>query len=146
MSRARENIVKAFREAGYRITRQREIVFDLLAKAKGRHPSARQIFDDLRESHDNVSVATVYNTLGALTRLGLIKVIEFESGDNRHETNLEPHINLICLSCNSIRDLDIGPPIHVECARKQLGFTVKDFRLEYYGHCSECAGELSPQR
>jgi len=79
-------------------------------------------------------------------RLGLVKVIEFESGDNRHETNLEPHINLICLSCNSIRDLDIGPLIHVKCARKQLDFTVQDFRLEYYGHCGECAGEPAPRR
>jgi len=133
-------MVRAFREAGQRITRQREAIFDYLARPRTGHPSASRVYEDLSREHAGISVATVYNTLGALVRLGLIKVIEFESGDNRYETNLEPHVNLICLSCRNITDLDIGPAIHVECARRKLGFAVSDFRLEYYGRCADCAG------
>jgi Fur family peroxide stress response transcriptional regulator len=139
MSHAKQRMIRAFREAGQRITRQREAVFDYLSRPRAGHPSARKVYEDLREEHAGISVATVYNTLGALVRLGRIKVIEFESGDNRYEINLDPHINLICLSCRNIADLDVGPSIHVECARKKLGFSVKDFRLEYYGHCADCA-------
>ena len=134
-----ERIRKAFQQEGYRITRQREAVFDYISRCRGVHPSARRVYVELRKSHADISVATVYNTLGALAGLGLIKVIEFESGDNRYETNLEPHINLICLSCGSITDFDIEPSIHVDCASNRHGFTVQDFRLEYYGRCAECA-------
>lgn len=144
MATGKEEILKAFRGAGYRITRQRQAVFDCIARSKGVHPSARKIYDELKEVDAGISVATVYNTLGALSRLGLIKVIEFESGDNRYETNLQPHINLICLSCRAIRDLDIGTSIHVECARRERGFAVNGFRLEYYGHCAACSGASSP--
>jgi len=102
MSHAKQRMIRAFREAGQRITRQREAVFDYLSRPRAGHPSARKVYEDLREEHAGISVATVYNTLGALVRLGRIKVIEFESGDNRYETNLDPHINLTCLSCRNI--------------------------------------------
>lgn len=144
MAYSKERMVGAFREAGQRITRQREAIFEYLSRPRIGHPSARRVYEDLRADHAGISVATVYNTLGALVRLGLIKVIEFESGDNRYEINLDPHVNLICLSCRKITDLDIGPSIHVECARKELGFTVSDFRLEYYGRCADCAGPAPP--
>ena len=140
MSSSKENFIGAFRDSGYRLTRQREKVFEVLAKAsrEGRHPSARQVLQELKSKDEDISVATVYNTMGSLVRLGLIKVIEFESGDNRYETNLEPHVNLICSDCGSIQDLHVGPSIHTECARERLGFVVTDFRLEYYGRCAEC--------
>ena len=92
----KRDIEQAFRNAGYRMTRQREAIFEHIASSNGDHPSARQIYDDLRDSCEGLSVATVYNTLGILVRLGIIKIIEFEAGDNRYEKNLEPHINLIC--------------------------------------------------
>lgn len=122
------------------MTRQRDLVFDYLSRCDGVHPSARRVYEDLMGKDASISVATIYNTLGSLVRLGLIKIIEFESGDNRYETNLEPHINLICSSCGGIEDLQIGPSIHTQCARDKVGFHVKDFRLEYYGTCAGCAG------
>ena len=143
MRQAAERMTRAFRESGHRITRQREAIFEYLCRPGTGHPSARQIYEHLGGEQAGISVATVYNTLGALVRLGLVKIIEFESGDNRYETNLSPHVNLICLSCRKITDLDVGSSIHVECAREKSGFEVKDFRLEYYGRCAEC-GQGAP--
>lgn len=141
MSKSKEEFSRVFRESGHRMTRQRGLVFEYLSQCDGIHPSARRLYEELVEKDGAISVATVYNTLGSLVRLGLIKIIEFESGDNRYETNLEPHINLICSSCGDIEDLQIGPSIHTQCAREKLGFDVRDFRLEYYGLCSGCAGD-----
>lgn len=134
---------EAFHAAGLRMTRQRELVFDYLSGLTGIHPTARQIYEALKDSHAGISVATVYNTLGALARLGLIKVIEFESLDNRYELNLGTHVNLVCTSCGEIRDLSSPPEIHTRCAMEEMGFTVQDVRLEYYGTCAACAsGEV----
>ena len=134
----RDTFVEAFRLAGYRLTAQRERIFDYLASLDGIHPSARQVYSDLKEQNAEISVATVYNTLGALVRLGAIKVIEFESLDNRYELNVEPHINLICTSCGDIRDFHTGALIHAGCAMEEMNFSVGDFRLEYYGRCTGC--------
>ena len=141
MQASREDMVKAFKNAGYRLTRQREAIFGYLAGREGEHPSARQIFDDIKGTCRGLSVATVYNTMGTLAGLGIVKVIEFETGDNRYEKNLEPHINLVCTTCGTIQDFDVGPDIHVRCAREKAGFRVDDFRLEYYGRCSACEAE-----
>ena len=128
-----------FRSAGLRLTGQREKIFEYLSSLDGIHPSARQIHEDLKGQGARVSVATVYNTLGALVRLGAIKVIEFESLDNRYELNIEPHINLICTSCGDIRDFHTGALIHAKCAMEEMEFSVEDSRLEYYGRCSACS-------
>ncbi len=146
MAASKKRFQESFRESGFRLTRQRDRIFEHLERAgsKGLHPSARRVYEDLRAEGHDISVATVYNTLGALARKGLVKIIEFESGDNRYETNLDPHINLVCTGCGSIEDLPAGDPIHAETARDRLGFQVVDFRLEYYGLCASCAGTGTP--
>lgn len=128
---------EALRAAGYHITRQRKAILNYLA-ATDAHPSAQQVFQEAKKDYPGLSLATVYNTLETLVRLGLIKVLDFQAIDNRHETNLAPHVNLICTVCGKIQDFEQGSTIHMNKVKKELGFEVKGFRLEYYGICSEC--------
>jgi Fe2+ or Zn2+ uptake regulation protein len=133
---------EALRAAGCRITRQREAIVSYLASTKS-HPSARQVFQETKKDCPGMSLATVYNTLEVLAKMGLIKVMDFQAMDNRHETNLAPHINLICTSCGTIQDFEERSNIHIEKAKEEFGFEVKDFRMEYYGICSECRARMS---
>lgn len=134
---------KALRQAGRRLTPHRRAILHYLATTDD-HPSARMIIEAMRQSHPGLSRATVYNTLGLLVRLGQIKVLEFDL-ENRHETNLGLHLNLICTVCGKIRDLEEGLPSTPQALLSDQGFLVLDHRLEYYGICSECrAGEPSP--
>jgi Fe2+ or Zn2+ uptake regulation protein len=135
---SKEDFTQTFRKAGYRLTSQREAIFDYLASLDGTHPSVRQIHEELKKSDASISLATVYNTMGALARLGLVKIIEFESLENRYDLDVEPHINLLCTACGGIQDLYVGSLIHVRCAMEERGFSVEDFRLEYYGRCNAC--------
>jgi Fe2+ or Zn2+ uptake regulation protein len=131
---------KALREAGCRITRQRKAILGIL-RSTDDHPSARQVHERVRKQYPHVSLATVYNTLGTLARVGLIKVMEFEAMENRHETNLGLHINLICTVCGKIEDFEEGSPLKREKIRKKIGFEVRDYRMEYYGICRECRNQ-----
>ena len=133
---------KALRAAGYRITQQRKAILNYLATTDA-HPSAQQVFQEAKKDHPGLSLATVYNTLETLGRMGLIKILDFQAMDNRHETNLVPHINLICTSCGKIQDFEKGSTIHVGKVKEEFGFEVEDFRLEYYGICSECRAQAS---
>ncbi|MGD9318753.1 MAG: Fur family transcriptional regulator [Desulfobacteraceae bacterium] len=133
---------KALRAAGYRLTRQRKAILNVLATTDT-HPSAQQVFQEAKKDHPGLSLATVYNTLETLARMGLIKILDFQAMDNRHETNLVPHINLICSSCGKIQDFVEGLTIHVSEVKQKFGFQVENFRLEYYGICSECRDRAS---
>ncbi|MGD8226538.1 MAG: Fur family transcriptional regulator [Desulfobacteraceae bacterium] len=128
---------KALRAAGYRLTRQRKAILNYLAAAEA-HPSAQQVFQEAKKDHPGLSLATVYNTLETLARMRLIKILDFQALDNRHETNLVPHINLICTSCGKIQDFEEGSTIHAGEVKQKYGFQVENFRLEYYGLCSAC--------
>jgi Fe2+ or Zn2+ uptake regulation protein len=135
-----KNMEKALRAAGTRISSQRRAVIAYLAPAVT-HPSARQIYHDVKKNHANISLATVYNTLGVLVRLGLIKVMEFDVTDNHYEPNVEPHINLVCTSCGRIDDLEHAVAVQPEEIKAKAGFEVRSSRLEYYGLCARCKAD-----
>lgn len=124
------------RRAGYRITRPRRAILSYLT-ATDSHPGAWEIYQEVRKSGHGLSLATVYNTLSVLVRAGLVKLLEQEQ-QGRCETNLTPHINLICLKCGKIRDLEANPPLSPEELATQADFQILDYRLEYYGRCSAC--------
>jgi Fur family peroxide stress response transcriptional regulator len=134
---ARKEMEKALRTTGCRITPQRKAVLDYLTSTDA-HPSARQVYQEAKKTYPGISLATVYNTLDKLVKLGLVKVIDFEAMDNRHETNLTPHINLICKLCGKIQDFREDAPLQTKKVEEEVGFEVVDYRMEYYGKCAEC--------
>src|SRR4051812_44037315 len=52
--------------------RQRQAVFDSLARADGRHPTAEEVYQDVRRDLPSLSLATVYKALEALVSAGLV--------------------------------------------------------------------------
>jgi Fe2+ or Zn2+ uptake regulation protein len=139
-----EEIVAAIHASGRRLTRQRQTIIEYLA-GRDDHPSARQIFKAMRTGEMPMSLATVYNTLSTLVELGFIKEMEFEAENNRYDTNVSPHINLVCSGCGSIDDLDRRPPVSVAEIRAALGFETTGIRMEYHGICASCRSrEIDP--
>lgn len=142
-ARKKEEMEQALRAAGCRITRQRNAILEYLA-AMDAHPSARQVYREVKRTVSGVSLATVYNTLGTLVRLRLLRLIDFESLDNRYDKDPGPHINLICTACGRIQDFERGFPVPPEEVRAQAGFEVRDVRMEYYGECADCGSRGEP--
>jgi Fe2+ or Zn2+ uptake regulation protein len=141
----RENeMEEALRASGWRITRQRRAILKYLS-ATDVHPSAARVFEEAKKHCPHLSLATVYNTLEALVERGMIKVIEFQAKDNRHETNLRPHINLVCTLCGRIQDFECDLAIQADLVREEFGFQIQDYRMEYHGICEACrtSGPLS---
>jgi Fur family peroxide stress response transcriptional regulator len=132
----RKKIISALQGAGFRLTPQRRAILDYLTSTDV-HPSAQLIFQEVQRTHPDISLATIYNTLGVLVRQGFLKMLEIEP-DNRYETNLAQHINLICDICGKIQDLEGGLPISSEEVMHRSGFQVLDSRMEYHGVCADC--------
>ena len=62
-------MIRVVREKGGRLTPQRLAMLKILAKSKG-HPSAEQIYDQIRADFPTTSLATIYKTLSLLKDRG----------------------------------------------------------------------------
>ena len=72
------------RDVGCRMTPQRLALLHILSAADN-HPSAQQLYEELRQQFPTTSLATVYKTLNVLKDLGEVNEMGFGSGDNRYD-------------------------------------------------------------
>ena len=140
---SRDEMIGALRDSGCRLTRQRLAIIDYLVRRED-HPRARQIHRALQGRRTEPSLATVYNTLSRLVELGMLREMEFDARDNRFDTNLRPHLNLVCEKCGAISDCVGAPAVRPAAILKREGFQSTGFRLEFYGLCSHCRSSDRP--
>ncbi len=151
----KEAIIQRLKEKGLSITSQRLAIIDVLVEQGHFHPSASSIYREAKKRHKSLSLSTTYATINELIRHGIIKALEFDGRENRCESNLDEHINLICKGCGKI--IDLKAPVYVDRTEvaKTTGFVITGNRWEYYGYCQDCrqdsisalpAGELLKRR
>jgi Fur family peroxide stress response transcriptional regulator len=130
-------LLLALKSAGLKLTPQRLAIVECLVGDQT-HPTAQELFDRLRARFPSMSVATVYNTLGALTAIGGLRPLEM-GGATRFDPNTEPHHHAVCESCGSIRDVS-GAAGQGQVARCTLpGFVVRRVEHIYRGLCAQCS-------
>lgn len=126
------------KQQGYRMTRQREVVLDELSKTRI-HPKADEVYQMVRKKLPHISFGTVYRNLRLLKELGLVRELSFGKNFSRYEAFYENHQHFTCTTCGKVMDID--EPLAVSTS----GVTVKgekmlvdEYRLEFYGTCSNC--------
>lgn len=130
----------ALQEHQLPVTQQREAVARTLFES-GRHLSADDVAERLRDRGEQIGKATVYRTLNLLVEVGLATEHDFDEGFKRYETRAGPphHDHLICTSCGRVTEFHRGEleSLQEEVARGH-GFQVLSRQLKIYGICSEC--------
>ncbi|MGC8826582.1 MAG: Fur family transcriptional regulator [Anaerolineae bacterium] len=127
------------RRLGYRLTPQRVALLRLLSESRD-HPSAKDLYDQLRRQFPTTSLATIYKTLNVLKDLDEVLELGFSDDDNRYDGNKPyPHPHLICIRCRRIIDFDRDVVAGLEQELAQAsGFEIVSHRLDFYGLCPEC--------
>jgi Fur family peroxide stress response transcriptional regulator len=132
--------IEALRSRGYKATPQRIAICRIVLNSRA-HPSAQQVYAEVRKIHPTVSLATVYKTLEVLRDLDLVQEIGFPNRQARFDSYVNPHINLICLKCGSITDLD---DVTVKEITRKVAAVTKfkpiGRRVDVYGICQKCSG------
>jgi Fur family peroxide stress response transcriptional regulator len=132
--------IEALRNKGYKATPQRIAICRIALNSRV-HPSAQQVYDEVKKIHPTVSLATIYKTLEVLRDLELVQEINFPKGQARFDPYMNPHINLICLKCGNITDLD---DITVKEITRKVAAATKfkptGQRVDVYGICKKCSG------
>ncbi|WP_233193017.1 iron response transcriptional regulator IrrA [Acidimangrovimonas sediminis] len=78
--------------AGLRPTRQRlSLAALLIGDGKNRHVTAESLYDAARAAGEKVSLATVYNTLRAFCRAGLMNEITVDGTKSHFDTRTDDH-------------------------------------------------------
>jgi Fur family transcriptional regulator, iron response regulator len=79
------------RTAGLRPTRQRLALGQLLFGSGDRHVSAEMLHVEAMNSGEQVSLATVYNTLHQFTEAGMLRELAIDGGKAYFDTNTSNH-------------------------------------------------------
>jgi Fur family peroxide stress response transcriptional regulator len=133
------SIIASLRKKGYKATSQR-IAICRLALSSREHPTAQRIYREIKKLHPTVSLATVYKTLQVLRELRLVQELAFPQGETRFDSNVNPHVNIVCLQCGSISDVNDQAIRNVVArAASMIRFTVTGQRFDVYGVCEKCA-------
>jgi Fur family transcriptional regulator, peroxide stress response regulator len=140
--KASRRIEKALRQKGIRITPQRMEIVHILSRDKT-HPGAGAILREVRKRMPEVSMSTVYYTLGLLKSEGLIKELEFYDMENRYESVMTDHIDLVCTECGAIVNFDGDVAVTRQGIEESTGFEAHRMRFEYYGLCAKCRKKQS---
>jgi Fur family peroxide stress response transcriptional regulator len=136
------SIIEALRKKGYRATSQR-VAICRFALDNREHPTAQRIYAAVKKLHPTVSLATVYKTLQVLRELRLVQELAFPQSETRFDSNLAPHVNVVCLRCGTVSDVDDRVVREVVArATSKARFTVTGQRFDIYGLCDKCARRL----
>ncbi len=97
---------------GLRMTKQRKEVYRALME-NADHPTASQLFDNLKNSQESMSLATVYNCLEALVEHGAIKQVNVDREPTRYCQNSAQHGHFHDQSTGTIHDINFKSGINL---------------------------------
>jgi len=109
------------------------------------HPSAEELHGKLVAKNPSLSLSTVYMTLDAFVRAGLVRRMPEVDGRMRVDGYDQPHDHAICRGCGRIFDLPrVRSPLPAPPASFPEDMEVLSVRVEYDVLCASCRTERSP--
>jgi len=131
-------LVDALKQHDFRLTPQRLELVRLIASSEG-HPSASQLYANIKRQFPTMSHATVYKTLSLLKGIGQVLEIELHD-DNHYDGNRpEPHPHLVCMRCNKIIDGEADfDPSTIRKLEHASGYKILRSQFSFYGLCPDC--------
>jgi Fur family ferric uptake transcriptional regulator len=132
-------IVRAFDQAGYRLTEPRRALARLIGE-QGGHFTADDLVAASRDRRLGLGRATVFRSLEILTELGLVERLDLPSGEHAFVA-CEPshHHHVVCSRCGRSTDVgDSGMSRVLDEVSRRSGFRIDLHRLELFGLCEGC--------
>ena len=126
------------RQHGFKVTAQRLAV---LRAVVGRpHLTADDLVELVRADLGTVSRRGVYDAVGVLADMGLLRRIQPAGSAARYEDRVgDNHHHLICRSCGRMVDVDcaVGAAPCLEAA-DSAGYQIDEAEVIYWGRCPTC--------
>ena len=126
------------RASGYRVTPQRQLVLEALARLD--HATPEAIYAEVRQTARGVNVSTVYRTLELLEQIGLVKHSHIHHGaPTYHLAEHAQHVHLVCRRCEQVTEVDQATVRSLVAALEEdQGFLTDVAHLTVFGLCAAC--------
>ena len=103
--KSRADVVSMLRDSGITPTHQRVKIGEVLFSCQ-QHLSAEQVLAAVNQDDDEVSKATVYNTLGVFAQHGLLREVIVDPSKVFYDSNLSKHHHLYYSDSGELEDID----------------------------------------
>ncbi|MFD3156463.1 Fur family transcriptional regulator [Haloimpatiens sp. FM7330] len=138
-----DKLKENLKEKGYKLTPQRRAILLTMINNEGKHLTAEELYDLVKEECPEIGLATVYRTIQLLEHLGVIYKLEFDDGCSRYElvnqNENHRHHHLICNKCGKVIEVkgDLLEEIE-KSIESNYEFKIYNHSLKFYGLCKEC--------
>src|ERR1700755_3391216 len=118
------------RARGYRVTPQRQLVLEAVARLD--HATPEEIFAQVQQTARGVNISTIYRTLELLEQIGMVTPTD-------PRPTAADHVPLVCRDCGRVTE--IGPdairPL-ITALEERHGFETDVGHLTVFGRCADC--------
>lgn len=129
--------MEAFRERQVRCTPQRySILYQLMHSPV--HPTAEEIHTAINRQDPRASMATVYKSLHAMARAGLIRELNVGGHAVRFESNTEKHHHFVCDQCGRVEDVEWFDIPRLRSGARLGNRRMRQYEVVMRGLCSTC--------
>jgi len=126
------------RERGYRITPQRQLVFEAVT-ALG-HSTSEELLAYVQRTAEGVNLSTIYRTLDVLEEVGLVTHTHLGHGPPTfHAADVASHLHLVCRVCGQVTEADLGlADEFVGSLERAHAFETDVNHVAIFGRCEQC--------
>mgnify|MGYP004619171923 FL=1 len=119
---------------GNTLTKYGEQILTIVMR-KGEHPTAEQVFMEMKVNNPKIAQGTVYNNLNALADEGRIIRISEPGFPDRFD-NTTRHDHMVCIKCGRLADVKL--PDFTEEIERNSGEKIISYDLRIRYICPEC--------
>ncbi|WP_283583647.1 Fur family transcriptional regulator [Limosilactobacillus difficilis] len=141
-----DRALQRLRHNHVRLTPQRKTILRYLI-SHHTHPTVEMTYNDLKDQVDNISLATIYNTLKVLVDYHIVIELKTGDGSSHYDYFGHPHYHVVCDNCGKITDVfdkkfsDFSQQLE-QITRDQTGYLVTESNVEVHGICPDCQYKL----
>ena len=128
---------RVLKSTGMRITNQRALIMEIMRQG---HLDADEIYRRARRKEPRLSLSTVYRTLQAFKKQGLVAEVHLD--ESHHHYEVKPpagHHHLVCLGCGRV--VEFQYPLS-RLVKKNVpearDFSITEAEIRLAGYCAEC--------
>ena len=129
-----KNYISLLQNNDLKATIQRTSILKSIDQAG--HISVDEIYEEVKELHPTLSLATIYKNIILMQENNVIVEVPINGQKSKYELKKDDHIHLICQVCGTIEDREIRPE-----AKEALvveNFQLNSSKINLYGVCQSC--------
>ena len=128
------NYISLLQENDLKATIQRTSILKAIDKAG--HINIDDIYEEVKELHPTLSLATIYKNIILMQQNHVIVEVPMNGEKSKYELTKKEHMHLICQVCGTIQDNEISPK--TKEALVVENFQLSSSKINLYGVCQSC--------